>query len=83
MTFTGTTLLILAVVLGIILLSKPMQTMLKALLRGALGAVGLVALSAFGGGLGMTVGVNAVTLMTAAVLGLPGLTALALISLFI
>ncbi|HWP80272.1 MAG TPA: pro-sigmaK processing inhibitor BofA family protein [Candidatus Acidoferrum sp.] len=81
MNLTGTLLLIAAVIVGVVLLSRPLQAVLKAVLRGVLGVLGLFALSVVGTQVGLVVGVNAVTVLTAALLGLPGITALALMRL--
>ncbi|HWQ50730.1 MAG TPA: pro-sigmaK processing inhibitor BofA family protein [Terriglobales bacterium] len=81
MNLTGTLLLIAAVVVGVVLLSRPLQAVLKAVLRGVLGVLGLFALNIVGTQVGLVVGVNAVTVLTAALLGLPGITALALMRL--
>jgi inhibitor of the pro-sigma K processing machinery len=81
MNLTGTLLLIVAVIVGVVLLSRPLQAVLKAILRGVLGIAGLFALNVVGTQVGLVVGVNAVTVLTAALLGLPGITALALMRL--
>lgn len=81
MNLTGTLLLIAAVIVGVVLLSRPLQAVLKAVLRGVLGVLGLFALNIVGTQVGLVVGVNAVTVLTAALLGLPGITALALMRL--
>lgn len=81
MNLTGTLLLIAAVIVGVVLLSRPLQAVLKAILRGVLGIAGLFALNLVGTHVGLVVGVNAVTVLTAALLGLPGITALALMRL--
>jgi len=81
MNLTGTLLLIAAVIIGVVLLSRPLQAVLKAVLRGVLGIAGLFALNLVGAHVGLVVGVNTVTILTAALLGLPGITALALMRL--
>ncbi len=81
MKLTGTLALIAAVVVGVVLLSRPLQAVLKAILRGVLGIAGLFALNVVGTQVGLVVGINAVTVLTAALLGLPGITALALMRL--
>jgi inhibitor of the pro-sigma K processing machinery len=81
MNLTGTLLLIAAVIVGVVLLSRPLQAVLKAILRGVLGIVGLFALNVVGTHVGLVVGINTVTVLTAALLGLPGITALALMRL--
>ena len=81
MNLTGTLLLIAAVIVGVVLLSRPLQAVLKAVLRGVFGIAGLFALNLVGTHVGLVVGVNAVTVLTAALLGLPGITALALMRL--
>ncbi|MPM24398.1 hypothetical protein SDC9_70880 [bioreactor metagenome] len=81
MNLTGTLLLIAAVIVGVVLLSRPLQAVLKAILRGALGIAGLFALNLVGTHVGLVVGVNTITVLTAALLGLPGITALALMRL--
>lgn len=81
MNLAGTLLLIAAVIVGVVLLSRPLQAVLKAILRGVLGIAGLFALNLVGTHVGLVVGVNALTVLTAALLGLPGITALALMRL--
>ena len=74
---------LLGPVLGIVglmlflLLLRPLSALLGWLLRLTGGVVGLVLVNWLGGPFGLEVGVNLVTVLTSAVLGLPGVTALA------
>ena len=60
-----------------LLLLRPLSALMRWLLRAALSLLGLAAVSLFGSPFGLTVGINAVTVATALVLGIPGVTALA------
>ena len=60
-----------------LLLLKPLSALFRWVLRLAGGVLGLALVNVIGTPFGLTVGINAVTIVTAAVLGLPGVTALA------
>ena len=67
------------IALALIALAKPLQLLLRFLLSAAAGGGGLF----LGQGLGAAVGVNGATLLTAGLLGLPGVAGLYLVSFFL
>ena len=58
-----------------LLLLKPLSALFRWLLRLAGSVLSLVLINLLGASFGLTVGINLVTVLTAAVLGLPGVTA--------
>ena len=67
------------IALALLALAKPLQLLLRFLLSAAAGGVVLF----LGQSLGAAVGVNGATLLTAGLLGLPGVAGLYLVSFFL
>ena len=63
--------------MAMLLLLRPLSKLLGLLARAGAGILSLVMLNLVGTPLGLAVGINGLTMAAAAVLGLPGVTALA------
>ena len=62
---------------------KPLYLMLRLLVSSALGGLALVLVNTFGGGFGLSLGINPVTALVAGFLGLPGIGVLLLLKLWL
>ena len=77
-------LLAVIVVVGLILICiRPFRRMFKICLHSGLAVVCLFFLNVCGGALGVTLGVNATTLLTATLLGLPGIATMLILKLIL
>ncbi|MBQ2752889.1 MAG: pro-sigmaK processing inhibitor BofA family protein [Firmicutes bacterium] len=78
------TLLVLCGILTVaIVFSEPLKHLLKLLANSVFGAVALFAINTVFGFTGLGVGINMVTIITAGVLGLPGIAALYIVRIIL
>ena len=78
------TLLVLCGILTVaIVFSEPLKHLLKLLANSVFGAVAMFAINTVFGFTGLGVGINMVTIITAGVLGLPGIAALYIVRIIL
>ena len=78
------TLLVLCGILTVaIVFSEPLKHLLKLLANSVFGAVAMFAINTVFGFTGLDVGINMVTIITAGVLGLPGIAALYIVRIIL
>lgn len=66
-----------------VLLVLPIKIIVKLVINGIIGAIVLFIINIFGGLLGITIGINPVTALTAGLLGIPGIILLLFLQYFL
>lgn len=71
--------LVILLFIGVRLFQKPLKRMLRFILKGAAYTGALFLINLIGGPFGFAIGINCITVLTCAALGIPGVIALSLI----
>ena len=66
-----------------VLLVLPIKIIVKMVINGVIGAIVLFIINIFGGLVGITIGINPVTALTAGLLGIPGIILLLFLQYFL
>ena len=76
-------LVLCGIITVVIIFAEPLKYLLKLVINSALGAGAIFVINMALGGVGLDVGINMVTVLTAGVLGIPGIAALYIVRLML